>query len=360
MGLLGTEIIEILKHKKKSGIKKASLCMMGKQNILIEWSSFMSVVRKFGLEYDDSLYEKVRYETSVNAYDFFKMFGFEQVEAVDVSDYEGASIIFDLNAKLLPKELEEKFDYVIDGGTLEHVFSSACALENMSRMVKKGGYIVHQAPLAGWIDHGFYSISPTLFLDYYTANQWDIEQINVEVLLNAQPNKTDVIYSQDCRWFVSYGKLNEYIDAFRNNKPALLFCIAQRKKESKCDVYPIQGMYVEPHKKSVKIDYNKILSFLQSNKGKKIALYGAGHESGLLINFLYLNDMEKCIDIIFDSDVTKAGNSYRGYSIKYPTKKKLEEVDLIFISTTVYSEDIYNFLKRENADMNKVVKISDL
>lgn len=85
MGLLGVEIIEILKLKQKSGIEKASLCMMGKQNILIDWSSFMPVVHTYGFVYDKQKYEEVKLETSIDAYAFFSIFGFDKVEAVDVS-----------------------------------------------------------------------------------------------------------------------------------------------------------------------------------------------------------------------------------------------------------------------------------
>src|SRR5438045_2450542 len=48
---------------------------------------------------------------------FFQMLGFSEVHSLDVSDYEGASEIFDLNSTLLPHHLEGAFDFVLDGGT---------------------------------------------------------------------------------------------------------------------------------------------------------------------------------------------------------------------------------------------------
>lgn len=52
-----------------------------------------------------------------NADDYFSALGFSRVEALDVSDYEGASHIFDLNADELPTHLVGRFDAVFNGGT---------------------------------------------------------------------------------------------------------------------------------------------------------------------------------------------------------------------------------------------------
>ena len=58
-------------------------------------------------------------------------FGASFVDSIDKSEYEGATIIFDMNNEIFP-ELKGEYDTVIDSGTLEHIFNISQALENTS------------------------------------------------------------------------------------------------------------------------------------------------------------------------------------------------------------------------------------
>jgi SAM-dependent methyltransferase len=102
-------------------------------------------------------------------YAYFSKLGFSTLQALDVSDFEGADHIFDLNEDELPERLMGRFDAVFNGGTLEHVFHVPNALTSITRMLRPGGVVVHVAPCNGWVNHGFYQISPTLMFDYYGA-----------------------------------------------------------------------------------------------------------------------------------------------------------------------------------------------
>ena len=53
---------------------------------------------------------------------FFATCGYRETRALDVSDFEGAEIVFDLNRHNTPAELAGQFDLVFNGGTIEHVF----------------------------------------------------------------------------------------------------------------------------------------------------------------------------------------------------------------------------------------------
>ena len=104
----------------------------------------------------------------------FARLGFTHVESVDVSDFEGCTHIFDLNSRELPAPLRGQFDAVYNGGTLEHIFDIRSALRNIGEMLKEGGVVIHAGPVNGWVEHGFYQINPTLLVDYYFANRFDI------------------------------------------------------------------------------------------------------------------------------------------------------------------------------------------
>ncbi|HEX6441777.1 MAG TPA: methyltransferase domain-containing protein [Stellaceae bacterium] len=100
---------------------------------------------------------------------FFASLGFSSVETLDLPGTEGVDHAFDLNDPNLPPHLFGRFDAVLNGGTLEHVFHLPNALRSVTRMLRPGGYAIHVLPCNGWVDHGYYQISPALMFDYYSA-----------------------------------------------------------------------------------------------------------------------------------------------------------------------------------------------
>ena len=69
-----------------------------------------------------------------------------EVDIMDFSDYE-SNIIQDLNTLIKNHDIFEKYDLIIDGGTLEHVFHVPNAFENFFKLLKIGGRILHFAKL---------------------------------------------------------------------------------------------------------------------------------------------------------------------------------------------------------------------
>jgi len=96
-------------------------------------------------------------------------FGSEVVDSLDYSDFEGASIIHDMN-KPLQKKFCGIYNTVLDIGSLEHIFNISQALQNCSKLCKAGGQIVHILPANNMCGHGFFQFSPELFFSYYSEN----------------------------------------------------------------------------------------------------------------------------------------------------------------------------------------------
>lgn len=92
--------------------------------------------------------------------------GFGTMEVMDFSDYEGATILHDLNRPPAP-ELEGQFDLIFDGGTVEHVFNVPTALEGLFRMLRPGGRLVSANGLNGWYGHGMYQFNPELVWTFW-------------------------------------------------------------------------------------------------------------------------------------------------------------------------------------------------
>lgn len=92
--------------------------------------------------------------------------GFGDVEAMDFSDFEGAQHIHDLNAPV-PDTLKNQFDFILDGGTLEHVFNAPMALQNVFDMLKPNGVFVSANGMNGWYGHGLYQFGPDLVWSFW-------------------------------------------------------------------------------------------------------------------------------------------------------------------------------------------------
>jgi hypothetical protein len=105
---------------------------------------------------------------------FFANLGFDGVNALDISNYEGADIIGDLNDPTLPDRIDGQFDLVYDHGTVEHVFDASTALRTINRLVRLSGTIVHSAPANGFMDHGFWQISPNLLRTFYQSAGFEV------------------------------------------------------------------------------------------------------------------------------------------------------------------------------------------
>lgn len=92
--------------------------------------------------------------------------GLGRMESMDFSDYEGATILHDLN-RPVPKALEKQFDFIFDGGTIEHVFNVPQALANVFRMLRPGGRFVSANGMNGWPGHGMYQFNPELVWTFW-------------------------------------------------------------------------------------------------------------------------------------------------------------------------------------------------
>lgn len=142
---------------------------------------------------------------------FLLSLGFSDYAALDISDYESADYIFDLNQPEPPPDLVEEFDAIIDSGTIEHVFHVPNALYNIFRMLKRTGRVIHLAPSSNYIDHGFYMFSPTLFWDFYVANNFEINNFQViRHTINALTEPWEASdYRPGCLDPVSFGGLDD-------------------------------------------------------------------------------------------------------------------------------------------------------
>lgn len=160
----------------------------------------------------------------------FSALGIDKLHSLDASPFEGCDFIHDLNDPCPPDELCGRFSLIIDGGTLEHIFHVPNALKAIHRMLRPGGIIIHQSPTSNYVDHGFYSFSPTFFEDYYrnagyaVGEHWLIAHLKngdkqKAKVVPHRPGDTDKVGKLDKRMYATFFWASKQEGADENRIP---------------------------------------------------------------------------------------------------------------------------------------------
>ena len=174
MGLIYSRL-KLLLEAKNSGVDFSSTVMIGRQKLSLTKKENKKLVLRYNID------------NKVNDYDFdtrdysdkilTKYLNISELSTLDYSDYEGAAIKADLNMPI-PKYLHNRFDVLIDGGTIEHIFNFPVAIKNYMNMVKMNGSIFIFTNANNHCGHGFYQFSPELFYRVFNeANGFELKSI---------------------------------------------------------------------------------------------------------------------------------------------------------------------------------------
>ena len=112
---------------------------------------------------------------------FKNILGAKDILSLDISDEEGADHIWNMNedlsadnqdSSLVP--LKSSFDFIFEGGTMEHVSNTGAYLKNVFFLLKPKGIYCLNIPSSGFFEHGFFQFSPTFFADLASTNSPNI------------------------------------------------------------------------------------------------------------------------------------------------------------------------------------------
>jgi len=155
------ELILLSQNYVKNDGDKANILTLGRQQIHISTNdinhllckyNFSSLVNKYNVyDYSENLFRNLYEEKCKYIY----------VDSMDNSDYEGASIIHNLNN---PFNSSKKYQYIYDGGTIEHIFNIPQVIENIIDMLDINGLFVSITCNNNFSGHGIYQFSPEFFL----------------------------------------------------------------------------------------------------------------------------------------------------------------------------------------------------
>jgi hypothetical protein len=157
------------------GVSFARTLTLGRQRLYVGSPELARLAARYRPELTGSLGD-LAYGDPADA--FLKRFlGIRDLQTLDHSTYEGATLAHDLNVPI-PAQHHEQYDAVIDSGTLEHVFNLPVAIGSCMNLVKRGGSLFIATPANNMCGHGFYQFSPELFFRLFSGvNGFDLTRL---------------------------------------------------------------------------------------------------------------------------------------------------------------------------------------
>lgn len=242
MGLIPSYCRALILLHKRVGFK-GPLLTLGNQDVWANYEQLKAFFDEMGCSWTEAA--KTRHTSNlfkqdamandfVHARTFFRMMGIEEYYDIDKFETDAPQILHDLNSPVT-SELSDRFNVIIDGGTIEHIFDVRQVFENIVRMCRKSGWVVHITPSSNYVDHGFYSFSPCVFYDLYGSNGFGHF---VCYIFQIDPND---FFGLNSYIEYSYGMpLTKLIDP---KKISAVFFAAQKLSTTESLVIPNQGAY---------------------------------------------------------------------------------------------------------------------
>lgn len=178
----------------QTGVRFERTLMLGRQNLHCAPWEIDLALSDLGRSCTDrdALSASMPYAESL-----FGWLGAHQVDSMDASDYESATIVHSLNEPI-PPELANQFTLVFDGGTLEHVFDVRVAWANAMELVAPGGHLISVTTANNHLGHGFYQFSPELIFRVFSAeNGFELEGVFLYEQTSKGSDRSEVFEVRD-------------------------------------------------------------------------------------------------------------------------------------------------------------------
>jgi hypothetical protein len=229
MGIDTTGAILISESRKKCK-NFSNVLMIGRQEIHVSVETIKNIFTTNNLINSELKQEK--YAESI----FFNL-GANNVESIDNSNYEGASIIQDMNYPISNSNLLGKYDFIFDGGAIEHVFNSAQYIQNIVDLLSSDGIYACVTCNNNFSGHGFYQLSPEFFNRCF-QKKYGMELLESYLFDSLKPENNTLLLKSDKISFRDTTMLT-------TNNPVYICVIARKTHNGTrfCDSFPQQHNY---------------------------------------------------------------------------------------------------------------------
>ena len=258
MGIPSSQSRLLMRICKQHAFDGAVL-QLGRQDVAISEEEMQSIANEEGFNLQVVKEYRIYRESRFNGLRmmddryFFRRLGFSMVHSLDISDYEGADILHDLNLPLSSGSNNiGMYNLIFDGGTMEHVFHVPNLLQNVFKLLAVNGRIVHSVPV-DLFNHGFYNFSSCLFEDFYTVNNFEINACWIMRLPHDGGKHEFTSVSRESQFIRSLCN-----SSFKKSMHNLVF-VATKLPMSTGDKIPTQGYYDKVFSQSNNIDNNGLV-----------------------------------------------------------------------------------------------------
>ena len=251
MGLIYSHFHFILEQKRKFSLNFENGITLGRQQIYLRKETYYKLCDTYGCP-------RLSLPEFGSCNDVFlnQTLGCN-ISSADYSDYEGAELVHDFNTAL-EERCYGKYDLVIDGGTLEHVFNFPQALANCMNLLKVNGHLFIFTQANNNMGHGFYQFSPELF---YRA-LCDDNGFKVEDMILFDSRYPGVELDDNNRhWRVADPlKVSSRVGLVSDRPAGIMVHAVKTTEKPVFDKYPIQSDYAATYEKagSENIDSDEI------------------------------------------------------------------------------------------------------
>ncbi len=272
MGITRTDCT-LLFHARSLGVNYRKTCMLGRLHLYVTQEEINACIARYN--------QSVKSINAVNFTDgysepLFEILGAHDVQSIDYSAYEKATIIHDLNNPL-PEEFNHQFSCMIDGGTIEHIFNFPVAIKSCMDAIEVGGHYIGISPANNQMGHGFYQFSPELYYRIFSEENG----FRIKTMLVSVDNEADTVWYE-----VADPKKVHSRVMLVNNYPLSLRFVAEKIAQK--DVFantPQQSDYTNTWNAYASVSENK--SELSESKLKYLYRKFLPHRAKVILRNLY-------------------------------------------------------------------------
>lgn len=185
------ETLRCLIYAKERGADFGFTATIGRQAIRHTNESIVSLLKenRINIAEGDSLVQDDGFSEKL-----FTELGASVVDSFDYSDYENATFKHDFNMPI-SSQFKNKYSFLFDGGSLEHIFNFPVAIKNVMEMLKIDGVYVGIHPANNQSGHGFYQMSPEIYYRVFCQDN-GFEIINI-LAYKAKSDKAEIYSVMD-------------------------------------------------------------------------------------------------------------------------------------------------------------------
>lgn len=263
---LGSQIVEPLARESAYRPMEGDALLIGRQTVYYDKPTILTLLQAHSLEpqidpsqitFDRSTIDRNPNHVQrdlISDTSLLRLFGARRVMALDHSAYEDAEIVHDLRYPI-SDNLANSADVLIDGSTLDNVFTPSVVLQNFTRLLRPGGRMFITNAFSSF-ESAYVIMPPMWYVDYFVMNGFADCRVYVLLFSEGRSNSFYV----DLQEIYDLGRTMGY---FPVSCCAAVVAFAEKGTETTYDRLPIQQDY---RSESEWFTYRKNLSKMLESK----------------------------------------------------------------------------------------------